>query len=104
MIYLQEVGCWLLIIFPPRVQNDVKTQDLIAHGVEQVPRLRSTIMMNQVRLNRDQSLHYYVADLLLQQLDVEFVPLRGGLSLYRRPNCLKTTFMSLFTLVIGCEV
>ena len=93
-----------MIVFPPRVQNDVKTEDLIAHGVEQVPRLRSTIMMNQVRLNRDQSLHDDVAYLLLEQLDIEFVPLRVGFSLYGGPNRLKTSFMSLFTLVIGCEV
>lgn len=104
MIDLQEVGCRLLIVFPPRVQNDVETEDFIAHGVEEVPWLRSTIMMNQVGLNRDQSLHDDVTNLLLQELNVEFVPLRGGLSLNSRPNRLKTSFMSLFPLVIGCEV
>ena len=81
MIHLQQIRRGLLVVLEARVQDYIETEDLIAHGIEDVPWLGGAVVMDQVWLDRDQGLHNDITDLLLQKVDIEGVTLGLAFSL-----------------------
>lgn len=104
MVNLKEVGLRLAIVFPSRVDDHIKAKNFKAHCIENVAWLACTIVMNEIRLDGDQSLHYYIVDLCLQYIDIEFISILYTFLLNGIPNSLKAPFVARLASLISCKI
>ena len=73
VVHFEKVGLRLAIIFSPRVDNHIKSENLEAHCVKDIARLAGPVVMNQVRLYWDERFYDNIIDLLMQQLYIKVI-------------------------------